>query len=150
MPTKHSHCNDCGNVFTSVSKGYGTSDGLFLCMRCFLKTDEGKEEALKHSKSKLVEVAKKHEEGHADEFGCALEREDFETDTMPQNIDTNQARCPHCGKEENDSWEITLDTDHDCKHCGRVFWVETEIVRKFTTYKMKPDRDIDADDITDN
>jgi predicted RNA-binding Zn-ribbon protein involved in translation (DUF1610 family) len=66
-----------------------------------------------------------------------LERDDFENDTTPHNIDKSQARCPYCGKEENDSWEIDSDTDHECGHCGEIFWVETEVVRNFTTYKLK-------------
>lgn len=65
------------------------------------------------------------------------ERDNFENDTMPQNIDTTQARCPYCGKEENDSWEISSDTGHICKYCEQTFWIETEVVRNFTTYKRK-------------
>lgn len=67
-----------------------------------------------------------------------FERKHFEEDTFPQNIAQGQARCPYCGQDENDSWEITDSEEHHCGHCDKIYWVETEVIRDFTTYKMIP------------
>ncbi|MDD5061443.1 MAG: hypothetical protein PHN44_04070 [Candidatus Marinimicrobia bacterium] len=66
-----------------------------------------------------------------------LEREDFEEEPTPNHTDRMHAICPYCDFEDWDSWSIDLDTDKECKNCGRTFWVEPEIVRQFTTYRMK-------------
>lgn len=49
---------------------------------------------------------------------------------------TDNLKCPHCGDENNDSWEIQPDSgDHVCGNCDGEFFYEREISVTYTTTK---------------
>lgn len=46
--------------------------------------------------------------------------------------DNEMAKCPHCGHEERDSWELE-DGETNCHHCGKPYMVEVVTEITYTT-----------------
>lgn len=51
---------------------------------------------------------------------------------------TKEVVCPHCGYEENDSWEYSDDTETECSECGKLFGISIHEEVTYVTYK--PDK----------
>lgn len=48
-----------------------------------------------------------------------------------------RAKCPYCGEEYKDSWELPQDGEHTCKRCEKTFYFETEVSREFFSFSLK-------------
>jgi len=49
----------------------------------------------------------------------------------------NEPRCPYCGTEVGDAWELNLDDGdssmHECDDCGKEFKITASISISYTT-----------------
>jgi Zn ribbon nucleic-acid-binding protein len=48
-------------------------------------------------------------------------------------FNTDEAVCPHCNYEHQDSWEFSDSQDVDCYACGKPFHCERQITITYTT-----------------
>lgn len=43
------------------------------------------------------------------------------------------AKCPYCGREDRDSWELGDDGENECGSCEKTYHYEREMVAYFYT-----------------
>lgn len=49
---------------------------------------------------------------------------------------TSEVRCPHCGEEQQDSWELDADGGEcECNKCGKSFGYERHFDITYSTWK---------------
>lgn len=48
---------------------------------------------------------------------------------------TSEITCPHCGREESDSWEIG-EEERECGDCGLSYEIERFVIVEYSTYKV--------------
>ena len=49
---------------------------------------------------------------------------------------TSNIICPHCGYEDQDSWEMTKDSGEvNCSRCDKEFFVERDVTVTYSTSK---------------
>jgi transcription elongation factor Elf1 len=46
-------------------------------------------------------------------------------------------KCPHCDKEDRDSWETREDGEIECGYCGKEFWVSVNVEVTYSTEYIK-------------
>lgn len=65
--------------------------------------------------------------------------------TMPkEETELNQhfAKCPFCGHEDRDSWELRDSGENTCGECEREYFYEREVVAWFTTIALPVRKDV--------
>lgn len=52
---------------------------------------------------------------------------------------TDNLTCPHCGNEENDSWEVEPDSgERECGNCNREYFYERQMTVEYITLPSPP------------
>lgn len=70
--------------------------------------------------------------GSEHQYGCPLcDEQDKEID----HESTDEAVCPHCGRELTDSWELPDEVDEQECECGKSFSISRYTTCTYTTYK---------------
>lgn len=64
---------------------------------------------------------------------------------------TDYAKCPYCGFEDYDSWELSRDIDDcdgvtGCPNCGKEYGVMRNIEITYTTWELKDDEVLGGSD----
>lgn len=52
-------------------------------------------------------------------------------------LNQHYAKCPFCGHEGKDPWELSDSGETTCGECGKGFWYERELVAWFTTAAIR-------------
>lgn len=67
-----------------------------------------------------------------------LKNKKHEEETEIDSEYTTNITCPHCGYENEDSWEMTVDDDDiDCEVCYKHFNYIKEVSVTYSTFKIE-------------
>ncbi len=73
----------------------------------------------------------------ADKSKCAVHRMDeFDLDKDNEEFGCSNIKCPICGFEDIDSWEMSseYDNDYQCGRCGAILQVQKNISVTYDSY----------------
>lgn len=60
---------------------------------------------------------------------------------MPTHSFTKEIKCPYCGREVGDSWEMDDDGTDYCDDCDKEFQYERHVEVTYSSWKMNDDEE---------
>lgn len=62
-------------------------------------------------------------------------------DVEQENRFTKEIKCPNCGEEMCDSWEMDDDGTDYCEYCGKEFQYTRHVEVTYSSWKMNSDEE---------